>query len=91
MNNYPLIRDFLQTFFEVMHGLPEDFRIEEYANSASDSGKLDELKEELRLAFDDSELSWREMLFNKEYEAGIFASEEEARQHARRILWDPVM
>jgi len=43
-----------------------------------------------RSAFDDETLSWKDMLLNEAYEVFDAQSEDEAKEHARRILWEPI-
>jgi hypothetical protein len=90
MTKYPNIEHALSTAFSVDLALPEDKAIAMYVRSASSGNRLDALKCELRLAFNDPALTWVAMLANEQYEAYYADTESEARKHALRILWQPI-
>lgn len=90
MSNYPLVEYALKTIFNVETGLSEDVAIRMYLRNAEAGGKTERLKEELRQAFDSSDLSWTEMLRNDSYEVYDAESEADARAFAERILWRPL-
>jgi hypothetical protein len=90
MSSYPKIARILQTVFNVKSGLSEDVSRRLYLRTVENSAFFDTLGDELRVAFSDTTLSWREMLLNSEYEVFDAQSEDEAREYARRILWAPL-
>ena len=90
MKKYPAIAQVLQTFFNAEDGLSEDVAIRLYVGSVPSGPKIDVVKQELRQAFKDNKLSWKEMLLNDEYEVYDAVSEDEAKQFALRILWAPL-
>jgi len=51
---------------------------------------LDIVKNELKGAFSNNDISWREMLLNEEYEVFDAETEQLAREYAFRILWKPI-
>jgi hypothetical protein len=81
----------LRTVFNAEDGLSEDVAIRLYQRAASSSGKLAALKEELQIAFEDEEVSWKNILWNDDYEVYDARDEKEAREFARRILWKPLV
>jgi hypothetical protein len=87
MKNYPNITHMLKTVFNAEDGLSEDVATRIYRRTATSSGNLAALKGELELAFSDHALSWKEMLLNDDYEVFDAETEDDAREHARRILW----
>jgi hypothetical protein len=90
MRNFPNITHMLKTVFNAEDGLSEDAAIRIYQRTATSSGNLEALKRELGLAFSDYGLSWKEMLHNDDYEVFDAETENEAREHARKILWVPI-
>lgn len=90
MNTFPNIKHMLRSVFNAEDGLSEDAAIRIYKRAATTSGNLDALKKELQLAFSDLDVSWQKMLFNDEFEVLDAATENEAREHAKRMLWDPI-
>lgn len=91
MHKYKNIDYVLKTIFVVDMGFPEEMAISLYKESLHTSGKLDEMKQELAEAFEDKSISWKEMLLNDDYEVLDLDSEAEARECAKRVLWDPIM
>lgn len=87
---YENIRHMLKTVFVADFSLSEDVAVQIYVDSLKSSGKTEEMKIELAEAFEDENISWRNMLVNEEYEVLEFESEEEARAYVKRILWDPL-
>ncbi|WP_200960991.1 hypothetical protein [Noviherbaspirillum sp. Root189] len=90
MKNYPNITHMLKTVFNAEDGLSIDTAIRIYQRTAVSSGNLDALKCELKLAFSDQDLSWKEMLRNDDYEVFDAETENDAREHAKKILWAPL-
>lgn len=90
MSSYPNIVRILRTVFNAEDGLSEEVSRRLYVRTVENSGLLEKLGEELRLAFEDSTLSWRDLLLNSEYEVFDAQTEDEARDYARRILWTPI-
>ncbi|MEM7232321.1 MAG: hypothetical protein AAF517_09115 [Planctomycetota bacterium] len=83
--NYPAIREILSAVFSVQTGLSDDAALAMYRRAReSDQG----LELELENVFKDGEVSWREMLFNSEYEVYETDSENEARAVAMELLLD---
>ncbi len=91
MHKYKNIDYVLKTIFVVDMGFPQEMAISLYKESLQTSGKLDEMKQELVEAFEDKSISWKEMLLNDNYEVLDLDSEDEAREFAKRVLWDPIM
>jgi hypothetical protein len=61
-----------------------------HVQAVESSSALQHFHEELRSAFEDPALSWKDMLLNAEYEVFDAQTEDEAREYARRILWAPL-
>lgn len=89
--NYPAIDQVLRAIFDLNHGLSERVAVELYVYSVANRVDAEEVKRELRSAFDDSTLSWKKMLSNESYEVYDFDSEEAAREYALKILWRPLL
>ena len=87
---YENIRHMLKTVFVADFSLSEDVAINIYIDSLKSSGKKEEMKVELAEAFEDENISWRNMLVNEEYEVMEFETEEEAKAYVKRVLWDPL-
>lgn len=87
---YENIRHMLKTVFVVGFSLPENVSINICVESLKSSGKKEEMKNELAEAFEDKNISWRNMLVNDEYEVLEFETEEEARAYVKRVLWEPL-
>jgi hypothetical protein len=90
MNDYPTIARILRTVFNGEDGLSEEASIRLYQRFSTDGDNRDRLEAELRAAFARDDVSWRQMLCNPDYEVVDLETEEEARKHARRILWEPL-
>lgn len=91
MTKYPNILHALNTAFNVENGLSEAAAIRLYVRSLDADGQTEALKSELREAFDDPSLAWVELLSNDDYDVYYAESEEEAKTHARRLLWEPIL
>lgn len=87
---YPEIVKALRTCFNVENGLSIDVATRLYVRMAQTDGRVEILKKELRQAFSDSELSWRRLLCNEEYEVYDALSEDEAIEYAKKILLYPI-
>jgi len=87
---YPIISRMLRTIFNSEDGLSEDVATRMYVRAVASEGSEDALKSELRMAFSDANLSWLELLSNDEFEVYCAEDEQDARQHAERILWLPI-
>jgi len=81
----------LRTIFNAKDGLSEEVSIRLYQRAVAQSGTRDKLKAELKAAFSNPETSWRHLLCNDDYEVLDFETEAEAREHALRILWEPII
>jgi len=90
MEKYQNIIYMLKNIFVVDLGFPEDMAISLYKESLQSSGKLGDMKQELREAFSDKDVSWKEMLLNDDYEVLDFDTEEEAKEFVERVLWEPI-
>lgn len=90
MTNFPTIALMLRTAFNVEDGLEEDASIRLYQRAAAFGNNMPTLKNELQEAFSCRDFSWREMLCNDTYEVVDLDTEDEARQFAHRILWEPL-
>jgi len=90
IENYPNIAHILRTIFNSEDGLSEDSSIRIYLRTINSSGKFEEVKSELISAFSNKNLCWKNALLNDLYEVFDAESEEDARDYARRILWNPV-
>lgn len=87
---YPNIIHILKTLFNSEDGLSEDASIRIYLRTIESSGKSEEIKSELTAAFSDECVCWKNVLINDQYEVFDAESEKDARDYARRILWNPV-
>ncbi|WP_081644709.1 hypothetical protein [Arenimonas oryziterrae] len=90
MHKYPHISSALKTIFNCEDGLSVDVATALYRRNAENSGYISELKAELEAAFSDYSTSWKGALLNDAYEVFDAESEEEARDYAKQILWDPI-
>lgn len=90
MTEFPTIAHMLRTAYNAQDGLSEDVSIRLYQRIATCSENRAKLEAELRAAFSRDGLSWRQMLCNDEYEVVDLETEDEARSHALRILWEPI-
>lgn len=90
MKDFPNIAHMLRTAYNAEDGLSEDASIRLYQRAAAGGDKRAQLEAELRAAFSRTDVSWRELLCNDDYEVADVETEEEARAHARRILWEPL-
>lgn len=80
----------LTTIFSADFGFPEEMAISLYKEGLQSSGKLEEMREELIEAFKDESISWKDMLFNEEYEVLDVETDEEAKEYIKKMLWDPI-
>jgi len=83
MKDYPALRNILRSLFSVQTGLDDESAQQAFARARGVDVKL---RSELATAFDDPDLSWKEMLCNEEYEVFEADSEVEARNYAAEIL-----
>jgi len=90
MDSYPNISHMLRTVFNAEDGLSEDVAIRLYQSSSVNSKNHEELKRELQAAFTNPNVSWKKILLNDDYEVFDAQNEEEAREYAKRILWNPI-
>lgn len=90
MTEFPTIAHMLRTAYNAEDGLGEDASIRLYQRAAAFGDNRRKLEAELQAAFAQESLSWRHMLCNDAYEVVDLETEEEAREHARRILWEPL-
>lgn len=90
MTEFPTIIHMLRTAYNAEDGLSEDASLRLYQRAAAFGDNRTILEAELRDAFSRQGLSWRRMLCNDEYEVIDLEAEDEAREHALRILWEPL-
>lgn len=90
MAEFPTIVHMLRTAYNAEDGLSEDVSIRLYRRAAASGDNRAKLEAELREAFARDGLSWQRMLCNDEYEVVDLETEDQAREHARRILWEPL-
>lgn len=90
MSEFPTIKSLLGTIFNTEDGLSEDVSIRLYRRALNFGDCRSRLAAELQAAFSSDATSWKQMLCNEEYEVADFETESEAREHARKILWDPL-
>ena len=90
MTEFPTITHMLRTAYNGEDGLSEDASIRLYQRAAAFGDNRIKLEAELRTAFSRDGLSWRHLLCNDEYEVADLETEDEAREHARRLLWEPL-
>lgn len=90
MSSFPLIENALKVIFNVEAGLSEMDAISIYVRDIEICNKAESIKVELKKAFEDETVSWREMPLNESYEVYDAESEDEAKAFVRRILWDPL-
>ncbi|WP_111882808.1 hypothetical protein [Acidovorax anthurii] len=80
----------LRTAYNAEDGLSEDAAIRLYQRASAAGDNRAKLEAELRSAFSRDDVSWRQMLCNDDFEVADIETEDEARKHARRILWEPI-
>ncbi|GLQ92773.1 hypothetical protein [Dyella acidisoli] len=90
MSDFPQISRVLKACFNVEDGLSEDVAIRMYQRALASSANRDALEAELARAFGDTQVSWKKLLLNDDYEVFDAPSEEEMRAYAHRILWQPI-
>lgn len=90
MTDFPTITHMLRTAYNAEDGLSEDASIRLYQRAYAAGDNRAKLVAELREAFSRSDVSWRQMLCNDDFEVVDLETEEEAREHACRILWEPI-
>jgi hypothetical protein len=90
VTEFPTIVHMLRTAYNAEDGLGEDVAIRLYQRAAAAGNNRANLQTELQTALSRNDVSWRQLLCNDEYEVVDLGSEEEARQYARRILWEPL-
>jgi uncharacterized protein YdaU (DUF1376 family) len=90
MTDFPTITHMLRTAYNAEDGLSEEASIRLYQRASAAGENRAKLEAELREAFSRNDVSWRQMLCNDEYEVADVEAEDEARAHARRILWQPI-
>jgi hypothetical protein len=90
MSQFPMIVHMLRTVYNAEDGLSQDASIRLYQRAAIDGDNRAKLEAELRAAFSQEGVSWRQMLCNDDYEVIDIETEECAREHALRILWEPL-
>jgi hypothetical protein len=90
MEEFPNIKHMLKVTFNVEDGLSEDVAIRLYQRAAKSSANFEALKQELQMAFSRTDVSWKEILLNTEYEVFDAENEDEAREYALKILWKPI-
>jgi hypothetical protein len=90
MEKYPIVMQMLRTAFNAEDGLSLDVAVRLYKRAAESSGIIESLRGELKEAFSNPSLSWKALLANQEFEVIDADSEEQARDYAVKILWDPM-
>lgn len=90
MTKFPSIVHMLRIAYNAEDGLSQDVSIRLYQRAAGTGDNRAKLECELREAFSQSDLSWRQMLCNDEFEVVDLEDEQGAREYARRILWEPI-
>ena len=80
----------LRIAYNAEDGLSQDVSIRLYQRAAGTGDNRAKLECELREAFSQSDLSWRQMLCNDEFEVVDLEDEQGAREYARKILWEPI-
>jgi uncharacterized protein YdaU (DUF1376 family) len=90
MSDFPQISRVLKTYFNAEDGLSEDVAIRMYQRASASSASRDALEAELATAFSDTNVSWKNLLLNDDYEVFDAQSENDARAYAHRILWQPI-
>jgi len=90
MVNFPTIVYMLRTAYNAEDGLSEDASIRLYQRASGAGDNRTKLEVELREAFSRNDVSWRQLLCNDDFEVADIETEDEAREHARKILWEPI-
>lgn len=90
MTEFPTIIQMLRTAYNAEDGLGEDASMRLYQRAAASGNNRAKLEAELLAAFSREDLSWRNMLCNDDYEVVDVETEEDARDHARKVLWEPL-
>jgi hypothetical protein len=90
MENYPIIVQMLRTAFNAEDGLSQEVAIRLYKRAVESRDLTESLKQELKEAFSNASVSWKSLLLNQEFEVFDADSEEQARDYAIKILWDPI-
>lgn len=89
IDKYPLMSEMLSTLYSTDTGLERDAAKAMLQRTLNDVFRS-RIEPELQSAFVDETPSWRELLWNDEYEVYAAASEEEARLVVKELLWDVV-
>jgi hypothetical protein len=90
MSDFPQVSRVLKTFFNTEDGLSEDVAIRMYQRANASSANREAYEAELIEAFANGQVSWKNLLLNDDFEVFDAASEDEAREYARKILWVPI-
>ncbi|HBF07387.1 MAG TPA: hypothetical protein DHW71_01035 [Gammaproteobacteria bacterium] len=90
MQNYPIIRNLFISIFSVDVGLEQSEETAALERVLSDPIQRMEVEVELRQLFQDSCISWLELLDNSEYVVYPADDEMDAKEHIIDILWKKV-
>ena len=90
MNHHPRISSALKTAFNAEDGLSPEASTRLYIQLVTRSPSFEGFAAELAEALADQSTPWKALLLNEQYEVYDAASEDEARDYARRILWLPI-
>jgi hypothetical protein len=85
---YPTVAHALNVCFSVQAENSRAEAISMYRTLLQNGVYSDRLCDELLRAFVYPDYSWKFALYNREYEIDDMETEEEARAHARELLWD---
>ncbi|GGB22084.1 hypothetical protein [Agarivorans gilvus] len=90
MKSYSTLRNLLISVFSVDVGLEENEEIEALERVLSDSSQRMEIEGELRQLFQDTSISWSELLENDEYVVYPADDEADAKAYVVESLWNRV-
>lgn len=90
MKNYPTLRNLLISIYSVDVGLEESEEIAALERVLGDPAQRAEIEGELRQLFQDTSISWSELLENDEYVAYPADDEDDAKEYVVESLWNRV-
>ncbi|ADZ92708.1 hypothetical protein [Marinomonas mediterranea] len=90
MKNYPSLRNLLISIFSVDVGLEESDEIAALDSVLNDPVQRADIEDELRQLFQDSSISWSDLLENDEYVVYPADDEVDAKEYVVESLWNRV-
>lgn len=90
MTNYPFLKNLLISIFSVDVGLEESSEIAALGRVLSNPSQKLKIEEELRQLFQDTTISWSDLLDNDEYVVYPADNEDDAKKYIIDNLWSRV-